>query len=140
MVKIKIFDEAGHLLMTDHVRNENGFSKPYNFADAGLGKYTFEITDHKGKVYKEFNYTVRNIDKGHVALLPISGSQKYKLVVSQTNGATILVNVYDQKSNLIFKERIRRPEGFSKTYDLSNLKVGSIEVVGGDQILARFEI
>lgn len=47
-VKVRLKDEKGTLILTDRIKEENGFMRPYNIEALPAGTYTVEVVDQTG--------------------------------------------------------------------------------------------
>jgi len=117
MVKVKILDEAGHILRVDRISNSKGFRQPYNMKDLGPGTYQMVVTDKDG----EFTLMARVQETEEMGVNQL-GSNKYQLVYKDTNGHDAKIGIFDQTGELVHSENITFKNGFSKVFDLSGIQ------------------
>lgn len=55
LVKIKITDSKGHVLVNERVKSKGGFMRPYNFEDAKNDIYTIALSDKYGEITEEIH-------------------------------------------------------------------------------------
>jgi hypothetical protein len=93
-VKVSITDAAGNEVLSEWVRNENGFIRPYNFYGMDAGDYTITVKEGETKREEKFTYGAAKVAKA-ANVLKI-GDNRYMLAVqgSQTSGK-IQVKIYD---------------------------------------------
>jgi antitoxin component YwqK of YwqJK toxin-antitoxin module len=60
------------------------------------------------------------IDTKKTAIMEL-GDNKFQLTYKDTHKQDVVVNIYDDKGNLLHQEKIEQMDGFSKIYDLSKL-------------------
>ena len=100
--------------------------RPYDFTERGPGVYRFEI-EAKGNSYTkqllfpdDSKVTIRKLP---FELVGLEESNKFKLTVEDPNNKNVEVKVeiFDENNDLVFRERVKKPDGFSKVYDLKDL-------------------
>lgn len=116
---IRIFDEKGDMLISTKMKNTDGFIQPFNFEELDYGLYTFEITDATGTLVETVNYQPIKKKTVKSSIVQMDNQNKVKLYVVLNNDNPAKVEIYDTKSNLLYKEKIS--ESFSRTFDLSNV-------------------
>jgi len=62
-VKVSIYDATGNLLLTDHIQNQNGFARPYNFRELPVGEYTIEVADGSEKITQHVFHGVSSVSQ-----------------------------------------------------------------------------
>lgn len=93
-VKVSITDAVGNEVLSEWVKNENGFVRPYNFYGMDAGEYTITVRDGETTREEKFTYGITKAAKTATVLK--IGDNRYMLTVqgSKTSGK-ILVKIYD---------------------------------------------
>jgi len=118
-VEVNIYNASGKKLVSDQIKSNEGFSKPYNFQGLNPGVYEFEIIDQNGKYQQKVIY--KNLPESPVAVQR-KGEDKFKLIVGAEMGNEITVRILLDDDRLLLEEKIDSKTGFSKVYDLSKAK------------------
>ena len=120
-VKIAIINERGKRINSKTLRNTSGFILPFNFSELNNGKYIIEITDDEGTIIQEIDYTWMPPKKSELktSIYEIGDSERYNLAVVSENDKPLTVEILNNQQDLIFKERIKDYNAFSRIYNVS---------------------
>ncbi|MFW5700474.1 MAG: hypothetical protein ACOCWM_02190 [Cyclobacteriaceae bacterium] len=128
LVKIRIFDPKGNLIMKDIIKNKKAsdqvFIRPYNFKSLRPGNYIFEISENNKMLHHLVEYRKKpamNTEVSPVAIIALD-NRKLKLVVKEAVNP-VEVNIFSAQDKLIYNEEIQQNEGFSRVYDLSKAEL-----------------
>jgi hypothetical protein len=138
-VKVKVFNQAGKLVYTDHIKGATELKRNYDLSTLGRGVYTVEISNGEFKTSDRvavggaklnpvaFNaYISPSLTNSAFKLAYEGGSEGVYITVSDAQG-TILYSEYSQSDN------------FACRYNLASLKPGSysVSVSSGDKSLEQ---
>ena len=147
VVSVSIYNERGHLLLTDRIRNVSGFARPYNFRELPGGEYTIQITDASGTTTKTVQHggeslrqeTAGRPSEPKVNVNALAESTKYELSVLGDRSEVVTVTIYDAQNNLVFSEQISQPGSFRRVYDLSKVRAngGAFEVTHAGTVFQK---
>ena len=134
-VKVEVLDQDGKKLMSDLIREEKSFTKPYNFQKLDKGEYSFKITDAEGEYITKVRKTN---DLYMVAKIRKIDQNRVKIYVNGDFMDPVSVNIFDRNGVLIFDDHIDQEKGFERIYDLSKIEARDlrIEVVNENDLLA----
>lgn len=123
-VKVSIYNDDNKKVFSETIHKISSFTRPYNFADLPLGKYTIEITDGNSTITEtvEYRHEAKHSDK-YVKWSPVTNSDtKFMLAVSNTGKGAIVVNFYDESGALLFSSSEKIDGNFAKVYNLKKIK------------------
>ena len=114
-VRISIYDDENHLLLSEKVENHEGFMKSYNFSNLSDGIYTIYIQSPSGVISKSiYHQYQRNDIDFSVEKDPLNKS--FRLVVKGVRKETVYVDILDDESEKIFEDTIDVGKSFTRTY------------------------
>ena len=121
LVRVRIFDGNGQLVITERIQSENGFVKPYNLAGRNPGIYTFQIKDRNATIdtYVVVKHQPED-NNGHsqATVKKVDGKNRFSVLVSNPYKRKISVKIFDRWDNMIFEESVSSAQRFSKVYNL----------------------
>ena len=124
-VRVTIRNAAGRLLFTEVLRLQS-FSRPYNFSNLPHGTYHVEVTDDSATTVKTVVLGNKAENKSLEAVSQIRSipneKSKYVVSVGNTESSQILVKIYDQWSNLVYKGSENVEGDFAKVFNLEAVK------------------
>lgn len=114
-VRIKIYDNENHLLLSEKVENHEGFMKSYDFSNLSDGIYTINIQSPSGIISKEVyhRYQKNDID---FSVERDKDNKAFRLVVRGVRKDPVYVDIMDEESEKIFEDTIDVGKSFSRTY------------------------
>jgi hypothetical protein len=106
------------------------FKKSHDFKNLKLGEYSFKITDDEGVYVTKIK---RTEEKLMIAVVEKIDDAKSKIVITGEFITPVSVNIIDRNDVVVFDDYINHEKGFSRVYDLSNLKADQVrlEIVAG---------
>ncbi len=110
-VEITILNQKGKVVLSEKVKNENGFMRNYNFNKFESGTYTFQISDESGQIKKKLYFG----KKSPVALVK-GENNKHRLIYDSKIETDVQVIFLDRRGKTILKDQFVSIDGFSKTY------------------------
>jgi hypothetical protein len=114
-VRIRIYDDENHLLLSEKVENHEGFMKSYNFSNLSDGIYTINIQSPSGVISKSiYHQYQRNDIDFSVEKDPLNKS--FRLVVKGVRKDPVYVDILDDESEKIFEDTIDVGKSFTRTY------------------------
>jgi len=115
MVWIRIYDSEQHLLLSEKVKNQDGFMKSYDFSNLSEGLYTINIQSKSGTIRKEVyhKYQHKDID---VAVEKYPDNNSYHLVVKGVKRDPVYVDILDAQKETIFEDVVDVGKNFSREY------------------------
>lgn len=119
VVKIRVKDEAGHLIHTDRIKSVGGFMKPYNLSNLEAGAYSLEITDQYGTVKEEV--LVKAPVNDAMKLISLSNN-KVRLIVEESPNTPFTLSIFSLDGELVHREKFTETKSFSRIYDLSRFE------------------
>ena len=122
LVKVKIFNQAGHLIFLDYINKKQGWIKRYQL-DLNDEIYKVKVED-QNSVYSKYivkqNNAVEVLDAQKISLFK-SAENKVRLIVTGSDICPVSVKIYDSKNNVIYKENINNEHSFSRDYNIKEL-------------------
>lgn len=117
-VRIRIYDNENHLLLSEKVENHVGFMKSYDFSNLSDGIYTINIQSPSGIISKEVyhRYLKNDID---FSVEKDPDNKAFRLVVKGVKKDPVYVDIMDAESDKIFEDTIDVGKSFSRTYRFS---------------------
>lgn len=140
-IKISLVDENEKILMTETVKNVNGFIKRYNVSRLDDGNYSMVITKKTVRTVQPFS-----IEHGEVKMSGLDKKEKFLPVLSFNNGkldvnvllgnySNIVVKLFDNEGREVMTDRHYAELKLNKRYDLIKLPAGVYvaQVMAGDE-------
>jgi hypothetical protein len=140
-IKISIIDEDQKTLMSETVKNVNGFVKRYNVSRLEDGSYKMIITKKTVRTVQPFT-----IEKGVVKMSNMDKKEKFLPTLSFNNGkldvnvllgnySNIVVKLFDNEGREVMLDKHYAEFKLNQRYDLSKLPAGTYmaEVMAGDE-------
>ncbi len=130
-VKLSILDNKGLLIFQETMRQTNGFVRPYNFVNMGVGEYVIELESGNSKRAEKITYSTGKIERtGKVVNINKLAGQENKFVValSMPLQDIVTINIFDEAHELIHSETHRVQGEFGQVYNLKKLKSFTIEI------------
>ena len=137
-IKVEVLDRNGIKLLSEQINQKKSFTKPYSFSNLEFGEYSFKVIDAEGEYITKVK---RSEDVFMVARIKKLGEEKAEVIVRGEFMEPVSVNIFDKNNVLLFDDYIDRERGFSRVYDLSNVKAEdlTIKVVAENNLLATAE-
>jgi len=136
-VKVSILNEQGKSVFSESIRSKNGFVRPYNFSELGVGTYTILIEDAQGIQKQKVTYAEGKIDKieKQINLVKLNEEGKYLVLVKSKSSDRINVSVYDQFNKLIHSQDKTVKDDFAEVLNLKNINQFTIEISDSNGVL-----
>jgi hypothetical protein len=122
-VKIQILNEKNEIVLTERLKNVDGFLRPYNFSELPAGEYSFVVTDARGSQIEKISYSEKIKPERIAKLMPVAGNDK-KLLLSVPNKQRdiITISILDEAGNVLYSEKEAISDDFAKIYNLEVFK------------------
>jgi hypothetical protein len=140
-IKISLVDEDQKTLMTETVKNVNGFVKKYNMSRLEDGSYKMIITKKTVRTVQPFT-----IEKGEVKMSGMDKKEKFLPALSFNNGkldvnvlltnySNIIVKLFDNEGREVMTDNHYAEFKLNQRYDLAKLPAGVYvaQVMAGDE-------
>jgi hypothetical protein len=140
-IKISLVDEDQKTLMTETVKNANGFVKKYNMSRLEDGSYKMIITKKTVRTVQPFT-----IEKGEVKMSGMDKKEKFLPALSFNNGkldvnvlltnySNIIVKLFDNEGREVMTDNHYAEFKLNQRYDLAKLPAGVYvaQVMAGDE-------
>ena len=114
-VTITILDDNNKIVLSEKVKNKNGFLRNYDFSKLEVGKYTFKVADNNGQLLKKAKF----VKKSPVALVDL-GDNRFRLIYGSKKDTPVLVVFLDKDGKTIQEDRFTSTNGFARTYIVDN--------------------
>lgn len=114
-VRIRIYDDENHLLLSENVENQKGFMKSYDFSNLSDGMYTINIQSPSGVISKEVYHRYQK-DDIDFSVERNPDNESFRLVVSGVRKDPVFVDIMDENRERIFEDTIDVGKSFSRTY------------------------
>ena len=114
-VRIRIYDDENHLLLSENVENHKGFMKSYDFSNLSDGMYTINIQSPSGVISKEVYHRYQK-DDIDFSVERNPDNESFRLVVSGVRKEPVFVDIMDENRVRIFEDTIDVGKSFSRTY------------------------
>lgn len=121
-VTVRILDDKGKLINTDKLAAVKAFKRTYNLKGLPAGNYKIEVKNGEGKAAQAIFHNPSVATNLHTIVGQLPNENKFKVFVAPSNENTVKVSIKDDKGNELLSESIAAKEGFSKVYDLSNVR------------------
>lgn len=120
-VKIQILNENNEVVLTDKVKNVDGFLRPYNFSELPAGEYSFVVTNVNGSQTEKIAYREAKRTERIAKLMPVEGNDK-KLLLSVPNKQSdiLTITILDDVDNILYSEKETISDDFAKVYNLES--------------------
>ena len=122
-VKILILNERSEVVLSEKLKNTDGFLRPYNFSELPAGEYSFVVTDAAGSQTEKISYREKSKTERIAKLMPVAGNDK-KLLLSVPNKQpdTITITILDEVDNILYSEEETISDDFAKVYNLESFE------------------
>ena len=114
-VWIKIYDPDKHLLLSERVKNQDGFMKSYDFSNLSDGVYTIDVQSKDDKITKEVYHKYRQNDID-VSVEKHPEKNSYYLLVKGVRRDPVYVDILDAKKNTLYVDVVNVGKNFSRVY------------------------
>ncbi len=114
-VRIRIYDDENHLLLSEKVENHKGFMKSYDFSNLSDGMYTINIQSPSGVISKEVYHRFQSNDIDF-SVERNPDNESFRLVVSGVRKEPVFVDIMDDNRVRIYEDTIEVGKSFSRTY------------------------
>ena len=122
-VTVRILGENGKLINTDKLASVKAFKRTYNLKGLPYGNYKIEVRNGEGKASQAIFHNPSNVVNLHAIVGQLPNQNKFKLFVAPSAAnKKIEVKIVDSKGQVLKTESISASEGFSKVYDLNQVK------------------
>ena len=138
IVWVRIYDAQKHLLLTEKVRNREGFMQDYDFSNLADGIYTINIQSRSGETVKEVYHSYQRDDIDvSVQRSPLNNS--FQLVVKGVEKDPVYVDILDNHQDIIFSDIVDVGKSFTKVYKFGYElpKNMSVRVYSSDQSVMK---
>jgi hypothetical protein len=141
-VKIQILNERNEIILTERLRNVDGFLRPYNFSELPGGEYSFVVTDASGSQTEKIAYHEKTRAERIAKLMPVAGNDK-KLLLSVPNkqNDVLTITIIDEADNVVYSEQEPISDDFAKVYNLESfsgkMRFRIVDSNGNSALLAR---
>ncbi len=122
-VTVRITNENGKLINTDKLTGVKAFKRTYNLKGLPAGNYSVEVKNVEGKATQSIFHNPSIKSSLHSIVGQLPNANKFKVFVGPNNAnSKVRVRIYNDKDELLLKDSMNSvEEGFSKTYDLSDV-------------------
>lgn len=114
-VRIRIYDDENHLLLSENVENHKGFMKSYDFSNLSDGMYTINIQSPSGVISKEVYHRYQK-DDIDFSVERNPDNESFRLVVSGVRKEPVFVDIMDENRERIYEDTVDVGKSFSRTY------------------------
>jgi hypothetical protein len=114
-VWIKIYDSEQRMLLSERVKNKEGFMKSYDFSNLSDGLYTIDIQSKSGKITKEVYHSYKK-DDIDFSVVKNPENNSLRLLVEGVSKEPVYVDILDRKSETIYEDRVDVGKSFSRVY------------------------
>ncbi|MFK7937052.1 MAG: hypothetical protein AB8G22_26295 [Saprospiraceae bacterium] len=129
---VSIQNQEGEQMHKEEVSNDIGFAKMYNLTDLAEGNYAFRIECADRVLLRPFairkKRIVLNADDYVQQLKPIVNVHARMVEVSADLNQyenNLAVTVMDARNNVVYEDKLQRPERTTKRYNLMGLQNGT---------------
>jgi len=127
LVRVTILDETGNRVFSEKVISRGSFTRPYNLSLLPKGNYKICVSDDLGEYTKILRHGSGDW-VAHIAKLNSEGN-KYLIAIPKQDQDEVSIEIYDNKSELLFSESQTADIDFAKIFDLQSLSGVTIKVV-----------
>ena len=137
-VQVNIYNTSGKKILSDKIRNKRGFLRPYNFKSLPEGMYTIEVMT-ENTVKKEVVKLVEDEPQMNISFDPVAENKRVKLTVTGPEVQPLLVNIYNQRSELVTQDYIDTEKSFSKVYNFNKIAEQKyiFEIISNGKVIAK---
>jgi len=114
-VRVSIYDQHNRIMLSEYVKNQEGFMKSYDFSNLADGIYQVHIESASGILTKEIVHKYRQDDIDFYVERD-KHSKSYRLVVKGVKNTPVYVDIMNAKRDMIFEDTIEIGKAFSRTY------------------------
>ncbi len=120
-VTISIYNSKNKVIYTDKVKNTEGFTRPYNFAELADDEYTFQVEDNLGIKKEKISYHSEKT-KNLFNVIKLAEADKYLVTSPQLNNQTITLKIYNNSGEIVYNESAQLDQAFAKVYKLNKVE------------------
>lgn len=123
--KLLLKDRKGHILYSEDIQTEGHFNKGFDFSSLPSNDYYFEMNKEAFISIRPFTVLNNQVqfheDLNREIIKPtlFLENDRVKLMRNLDEKQSVLVKIYDQDHNLIFRERIDNDGSIGRIYDFS---------------------
>ncbi len=117
-VRVRIFNLKNQLVYSEKIRNNNGFERAYDLSKLPDGQYRFEIWSSRGKISKNIIHR-HEVSDLNVSLDKLGEGESFKLIVRGVQKKPVYVDIYDDRTGLIYEDTIESGKDFSRVYSFN---------------------
>lgn len=121
-VKLNVYNRSGSLVLTESIKEVNGFILPLNFTGLAFGEYTVEVVDFSGKRTEKIVHRAEHAKTAatniHISKLRKDEARFVLSVAGSANGV-VNVKIFDNADNLLHEEDNAIAGGFAKIYKMA---------------------
>lgn len=115
LVWVRIFDSRDEMLLSEKLKNKEGFMRSYDFSYLPEGKYRINIESPEGNLVREIYHEYQEND------ISISVEQTYhdnafRLVVIGVKESPVYVDILDGDNKVLFEDIVDVSKSFSRVY------------------------
>ena len=119
VMRLKITDEKGKLLIAENVSFNKSFNLPIDMSNMSEGNYTVKAESNISSL--EQNVFVSTLDQEDVAaFLRNDGNRNFRLKVYHEN-VPVSIKIVDAAGNIYYDETIKSETNFIQNFDLSEV-------------------
>jgi hypothetical protein len=139
-VRIYIIDQDGSTVETNIVKDATKFRRTFDFNQMGPGKYSVIVKNTEGTAREEI-YHPPYKTKLQTFVAKVPNSKSLKLHVGDFNNEEpVHVKIYNEKNEVIHKDKITNEKAFSKIYNLQKATPGQyfVSIANDGQVKSFF--
>ena len=122
-VTVRILGENGKLINTDKLPSVKAFKRTYNLKGLPSGNYKIEVRNGEGKATQAIFHNPSSVVNLHAIVGQLPNENKFKVFVAPSSeNKKVEVTIVDGKGQVLKTETISAKEGFSKVYNLNQVK------------------
>lgn len=135
-VKLNLYNAQGQVIFSETISKE-GFIRPLNLAGLHAGEYTVEVIDGNNKVVEKISYKLTspvvsvNSSEKVVHVSKVKGAEKFVVTIANAAGENFVINIYDEKNNVIYSEKAAVNGSEAKLFSIANGKATRFEITDG---------
>ena len=115
LVWVKIFDSDDKMLLSEKVKNKEGFMRSYDFSYLPEGKYRINIESEEGILNKEVYHEYQKNDIS-ISVEETYHDNAFRLIVKGVKESPVYVDIFDGDNNVIFEDVVDVGKSFSRIY------------------------
>lgn len=121
-VRVTIYDAAGNALMTDRIKGQQAFVRPYNFSKMEGKAYKMEITDGVSTYTRTLSFNADQTTAQNVTFKafanPTDSEHVFRLKVYRENANPLKVQVLDANGEVMYNEVVNVEGSFTKDFQI----------------------